>query len=86
MAEEVKNPPVEAPAQQQPAARPCPQDCRLCSTPQQVYCCTRMMFDSSKMLQECRQLSIQSMAAMAELKELIAKKNNPEELSIPFAE
>lgn len=39
---------------QQPSPRPCPQDCNRCSISQQVFCCTRMLFDLSRAEAEAR--------------------------------
>jgi len=64
-----------------PKGRPCPQDCSKCGPWQQMFCCTKMIFDLSKNLQIARQEVAQLRAEIAEL-----KKNMPNqamELSSP---
>lgn len=34
--------------------RPCPHDCRRCNPGQQIYCCTKMVYDLSRSLQEVK--------------------------------
>jgi len=38
--------------EQHPTTRPCPQNCLKCTPMQQIYCCTKMMFDQSATIQK----------------------------------
>lgn len=94
MAEEVKAAGAAQPAQkqegaqqqQQPQARPCPQDCRLCGMNQQIFCSTQMVFNLSRAVQEARQqISLLEMA-VDDIKEQLQPKQEEAQLSIPFSE
>ena len=41
-------------SQQTSQARPCPQDCGKCNPWQQVYCCSKMMFEFSRNFQSMK--------------------------------
>ena len=73
-------------AAQQPQARPCPQDCRMCGINQQVFCTTKMLFDLSRR-QQMLEMAIGEMAkTLADIQAQTQKKEEATELSIPFAE
>ena len=52
-------------------ARPCPQDCGKCSPWQQMFCCTKMVFELSKHFQEARAEVAQLREELSELKQTI---------------
>ena len=54
--------------QEQAQVRPCPHDCGKCSPWQQMYCCTKMVFDLSKSLQEIREEIVQLKAELNDVK------------------
>lgn len=75
-----------AAAQQQPQARPCPQDCRQCGMNQQLYCTTQMLFNLSRAQQETgRRISMLELS-LDDIKEQLQPKQEEGQLSIPFAE
>lgn len=48
--------------------RPCPRDCSACGTSQQLYCCTKMIFDQSVIIQGIRSELSQVRDELNELK------------------
>ena len=72
--------------QQQPQARPCPQDCRKCGMNQQIYCSTQMLFNLSRVAQDTsKRISLLELA-LDDIKEQVQAKQEEVQLSIPFAE
>lgn len=69
---------------QQPEVRPCPQDCSKCGPWQQMFCCTKMMFDLSRSLQTARQEVEQLRLEVTELKNKMP--NQATEFSNPTLE
>ena len=57
--------------QEAPKGRPCPKDCEKCTPWQQMYCCTKMVFDLSKDLQSARQEVAQLKGEVTELKGML---------------
>ena len=66
---------------EKPNARPCPQDCGKCSSWQQVYCCTKMTFNLSKVTNEARAEIAALRSEIAELRSTLPEK--ADELSTP---
>ena len=86
MAEQDNNIQQPAGAQQAQQPRPCPQDCRLCGTNQQLYCTTQMLFNMSRTAQETnKRLSLLELS-VDDIKEQLQPKQEDGQLSIPFAE
>jgi hypothetical protein len=87
MAQETQQPTEgAAQQQQQPQARPCPQDCRKCGMNQQLYCTTQMLFNMSRAQQETgKRLSLLELS-IDDIKEQLQPKKEDTQLSIPFAE
>lgn len=63
-----------APAQAQTQARTCPHDCGKCHPWQQMYCCTKMVFDLSKSMQEIREEIGQLKAEVYDMKSHLPAK------------
>lgn len=61
---------AQVPKQEQTVrqGRPCPQDCGKCGPWQQMFCCTKMVFDLSRNLQVARQEVAQLKDEIAELR------------------
>lgn len=74
---------AQAPKQEQAVrqGRPCPQDCGKCGPWQQMFCCTKMVFDLSRNLQVARQEVAQLKDEIAELRKSMPMANS--ELSNP---
>lgn len=72
--------------QQQPQARPCPQDCRLCGMNQQMYCATQMVFNLSRTVQDISQRLSLLELSLDDIKEQVQPKQEEAQLSIPFSE
>jgi len=73
-------------APQQPQARPCPQDCRLCGMNQQVFCSTKMLFDMSRAIQVMSQQIAAVEKSVADLQAQMQKEEQGGELTLPFSE
>lgn len=67
----------------QPQPRPCPQDCSKCSTPQHIFCSTKMLFDLSRAFQESRRQQAEIVQAVADIQQQL-KKEQEVQLSLPF--
>ena len=75
------------PVAQQPQARPCPQDCRMCGMNQQIYCSTQMLFNLSRAQQEMSKRMSLIELAMDDIKEQTQPKQEEEaQFSVPFSE
>lgn len=72
------------PTPQQPQARPCPQDCRMCGINQQVFCTTKMLFDLSRRQQVMEMAVGEITKALIGIQAQLQKKDEAAELSIPF--
>lgn len=83
MAETRQTQQAEAP---QPAPRPCPQDCSLCSISQQVFCCTRMLFDLSRAQMETRRQVGAVEHAIADIRAQLQSGGGAQLLSVPLVE
>jgi hypothetical protein len=89
MAETKQNqlPAGEGPAvAEQPKPRPCPQDCNRCGISQQIFCCTRMLFDLSRAQMEARQQIAAVEKSIADIQMQLQPRENDTQLSIPFIE
>jgi hypothetical protein len=87
MAQETKQPTEGVQQQQQqPQARPCPQDCRMCPMTQQIFCATKMLFDLSRSQQETSKRLSMLELSLDDIKEQLQPKQEDGQLSIPFAE
>ena len=89
MAETKQNqvPAGEGPAvAEQPKPRPCPQDCNRCGTAQQIFCCTKMLFDLSRAQMEARQQIAAVEKSIADIQMQLQPRENDTQLSIPFIE
>jgi hypothetical protein len=75
----------QQPTPQQPQARPCPQDCRMCGINQQVFCATKMLFDLSRRQQVLEMAVGEITKALIDIRAQLQKKGEATELSIPFA-
>jgi len=86
MADNNTTQPIEAPlVEQQRQARPCPQDCSKCTTPQHIFCSAKMLFDLSRAYQEQRQQTAELAKTVADIQQQL-KKEQEVQLSIPFVE
>lgn len=84
--QKVAVPEASAPVAQQPQARPCPQDCRLCGINQQIFCTTKMLFDLSRR-QQILEMAVAEMAkTLADIQAQMQEKDDTAGLSIPFSE
>lgn len=71
---------------QQPQARPCPQDCRMCPMTQQVFCSTKMLFDLSRSQQVLRDQVSELSKEVGTLRDQMKPKGEDGQMSIPFIE
>lgn len=74
----------QQPTPQQPQARPCPQDCRMCGISQQVFCTTKMLFDLSRRQQVLEMAVKEITKALIGIQAQLQEKGEATELSIPF--
>jgi hypothetical protein len=83
--QEVQNPGPRSASEvaRQPQPRPCPQDCSKCSTPQHIFCSTKMLFDLSRAFQESRRQQAEIVQAVADIQQQL-KKEQEVQLSLPF--
>ena len=81
--EQTNTKPATEAAEQQ--ARPCPQDCRLCGTSQQLFCTTKMLFDLSKAQQRLAQKMEAMEKSVADIQSHLQPKEADGELVLPFA-
>ncbi len=90
MAQEMKNTggqPMQGatPQSNQQSIRPCPQDCRMCPMPQQVFCATKMLFDLSRSQQVLRDQMSELSKEVGILRDQMKPNDDDGQLSIPFA-
>jgi hypothetical protein len=87
MAQETKQPTDGVQQQQQqPQARPCPQDCRMCPMTQQIFCATKMLFDLSRSQQVLRDQVSELSKEVGILRDQMKPKGEDGQMSIPFIE
>jgi len=70
----------------QQGVRPCPQNCSLCSMPQQVFCSTRMLFELSREHQEMKHQLSEMAKVIADIQTQLHPKDADMQMSIPFVE
>jgi len=75
-----------SPQSNQQSARPCPQDCRMCPMPQQVFCATKMLFDLSRSQQVLRDQINELTKEVGILRDQMHPKGEDGQMSIPFIE
>lgn len=71
---------------EQPKPRPCPQDCNRCGTAQQIFCCTKMLFDLSRAQMEARQQIAAVEKSIADIQMQFQPREDNLQPSLPFAE
>lgn len=74
------------PQSNQQSIRPCPQDCRMCPMPQQIFCATKMLFDLSRSQQVLRDQVSELTKEVGILRDQMKPKDDDGQLSIPFIE
>lgn len=74
---------TQQPQTQQP--RPCPQNCRMCPMPQQIFCATKMLFELSRSQQTLRDQISELSDAVGTLQDQMKPKDDGGQLSLPFA-
>lgn len=70
----------------QPQARPCPQNCLLCSMPQQVFCASKMLFDLSRSHMEAVRQIAELERQVSDIRLRLVSVGDSEALSTPDVE